>query len=282
LTFISLMSAFALASPSWAAVSFVASGTIGSGTTTATPKASATVNSGDLLIACVGNKNTDHTPGTPTDAFGVGADGNNWQTLSNNQAISTNGETPADPDAGDVIMTVFYKVANGTEDSGNVSVVCTSCNVNTSQVFTYSNATGLWNVAAAQGVDNTKHTSISVASMTGLSTNGDIASGDMVVACSARSVIAGIAASAEAIATASVTYAANTEDWDGGTSFGNNVYGVGSHQAATAGSSTAGPTYSYTVGNSSINATVLIRLREVSAAATYIQGNQDAIGIILK
>ena len=264
----------------FAAISYVSgppANCAGSGATMSCSFPTGTVTAGDLFVICLGSKQTDSAMTAPTDAFG-----GTWLSVTNGVGSSTNGEAYAE-DAGDTSATVFYKVATGSESSGSATVGHSggTFNVAYGSIAQFSNGTGAWSVAAAQGADNTKDTSWSTGTMTGLSTAGDVTTNDLVVHCSARNINSG-GASSEAITQTGVTFGAASEKQDNASTSGNNVGIVLSTHPVTAGPSSAAPSVTFTTAANQMGGTVVIRLREVSAVLPIPQSFGSILGTVLK
>lgn len=247
------------------AIAFVAAGAAATGTTSLSIAFPAGISAGNLLAIAVANKYPANGPATPTDFIAP----------SDNQG--SGGQGASGGDAGNVYATAFYKVATGSE-SGSVTVGIASGNSAIGRMFAYSNATGLWSVACTFGADNTADTSWSV---TGGADPG-VTTGDVVLAISAINGADGTQqAASQAITQTGITYGAMTERQDSGTSAGDNSHLVVSEHPVTSGTSSDVPVYTFTAdttigANAPAGATVLMRLRESSAAATSLIWSPEA------
>jgi hypothetical protein len=251
---------------SWAAVAFGTIGTGGSGTTAPAPAYPASIAAGDLLVLCVVNKYPTNAPATPAG----------WTAPSNNTGTGDPGDGPG-ADVGATYATIYTKVATGGE-SGSVTVTITGGNSSYGFIARYTNATGAWLTAAANGGDTTSGTAWSAT----MGSDPGIAGGDMVVACSGKNNGVAIGASAEAITTTGITYGTATERGDNGTSFGDNVMAVVSDHVVTSGTSSAAPVYTFTNSLNSAGGTVILRIREDAAAAATLQSPSGFLGAIIK
>src|ERR1041385_2007993 len=91
---------------------------------------------GDLLVLPISSKYPTNGPVTPTG----------WTLLPDAQASGGHGSSGTN--TGNVYMTVFFKVADGTE-SGNLSVSIPSGNAAMARMYRYtSTGAGAWSVAA--------------------------------------------------------------------------------------------------------------------------------------
>jgi MSHA biogenesis protein MshQ len=209
----------------------------------------ASIAAGDLLVICFGNKYPTNGPATPAD----------WTLVTGGQG--TGGAGAPGVDSGDVYATVFVTVATGSE-SGSQTVSVASGNSSTAFMARYTKTAATWAYAASNGAENSQDTTWGVTA----TADPGVASGDMVITCSARNVD-GNGFSANAISQTGVTYAAMNERADNGTSFGDDVAVVVADAAATAGTSSAAPLYTATVaGAGAAGATVFLRIRETSSA----------------
>lgn len=248
---------------SWAAVAF---GTIGSGaggTTSLSVPLPASLADGDLMVMCVSNKYPTNGPSTPSG----------WTAPANNQG--TGSDSAAGPDTGPTYATIFYKVA--ASESGNVAVTITSGNSSYGFIARYTNATGLWSAAAAQGGDLADGANWTAT----MGSDPGITAGDMVVACSARNEGIAISASAEAITATGLTIGTEAERGDNGTSFGDNIMAVVSDHAISSGTASDVVTYTFTSATTSGGGTVILRIRE-TAASSALQPSSGYLGGIIK
>lgn len=225
-------------------------GVAGSGTTAANIPYPASIAAGDLLVVCVANK---YPTNGPTEPSGAG-----FAAVSGGQG--TGGSGGPGVDSGDVYATIYVKVATGGE-AGNLALSVPSGNVTTGYMARYTKTAASWAYAATNGSDNVLDVNWSV---TGAADPG-VASGDMVIACSAKNVDSATF-SGHTMSQAGVTYAAMNERADGGSSFGDDVGAVLADAAVSSGTSSGVPSYTATVaGGGAAGATVMLRIREVSS-----------------
>ena len=255
---------------SWAAVAFADISAAASGAGSAAPAYSASTANGDLLVICLAHKYpAASTPSTPA----------NWTAPANNYGRGDDGLGTGTNDQGETAATIFYRVASGgCCTSGTETVTITSGNAADAYMVRFTNATGVWDVAAASGGDASRGANWSAA----MGTDPGITTNDMVVVCSARSEGSVISASAEAITAASATFGSETERGDQGTSTGDNVGIVVSTHAVTGGPATGNATYTFTSATSSSGGTAILRIRESNAAPAAVGGSSGALGIILQ
>lgn len=214
------------------------------------------ITAGQLIIISVCNK---YPPNNPTTPAGF--------TLASN-AQGTGGSGAAGIDTGTVYMTVYYKIANGTE-TGNLNITFIGTNNSAiGRIFRYTNATSNWDVVAANGSDNTAGTSW----LTTMNVNPGITANDMIVVSSGINTDA-YTYSAQAPAEPSVTFGATTERQDSGTTSGQDCALVVTETPVTAGTSTVAPTYSMTSSGTAANnpagSSVMFRLREIAADTNF-------------
>jgi len=251
---------------SWAAVAGAAAGTPSGGTTSLSLALPASVADGDLLVLCIFNKYPTNAPSTPTG----------YTAPSNNKGTGDPGDGPG-VDLGATYATIFYKVASS--ESGNVSVTITSGNSAYGVIMRFTNATGAWLVAAANGGDSSSGTAWSAQ----MGTDPDIQGGDMVAACSGKNNDSASGTS-EALTTTGVTYGAATERADNGTTFGDDGGIIASDHAVTSGSSAGNlTTVTWTAAANTAGGTAILRVREDSGApATATQSGSGFLGTIMK
>lgn len=256
------------------AIAFGSKGAGANGTTSLSVPYPASISAGDMLLLVVINKTETAAPSTPTG----------FTAPSNNQFISASGQGLAN-DSGDVVGTVFYREADGTE-TGNVSVTITGGNCAVGAIYRYTkDASKEWEVATHQGADSTAGTSFSATA------GGDpgLDTGDMLVACAGLNTDAqsgtgnwgSLALSATGATFGSITAEGYDETLNGG-----DAAAVVFDAAVSAGPSSGAPTFSSTLssvgGNGGVGGVVFVRLREIDASAppdeegTVVDGTTDA------
>jgi MSHA biogenesis protein MshQ len=157
-------------------------------------------------------------------------------------------------------------VAAGTESGGTLVVTIGSGNSAVGAVSRYTKTLSTWSYAATNGTDTSAGLDWSV------TTGADpgVLGGDILYACSA---INGNTStwSAEAITQTGITMGAQTEQREGAASEGDDSQVVISNHVVSSGTSSAAPVFtmtsSVTSGSTPAGATVLLRLRETSAAS---------------
>ncbi len=234
------------------AIAYEATGApaVATGTTTLSVAYPTTVAAGNLLILFIANKYPTNGPATP--------DG--WTAPSGNQ-YSRGGGTPG-VDTGDVYITLFLKIADGTE-TGNVSVTLTGANTSIGRIFRYSkDASKDWEYVCAGGSDNAAGTSWSVTA----GSNPGVTANDMVLVGSG---ICGNTntATAEAITQTGVTFGTMQERQDSGSNTGDDIAMWMTEHPVSSGTGSAAPVYTATVAGTgsatAAGASLFLRLREV-------------------
>lgn len=233
---------------------FGTAGAANNGSTGFTCGLPASIANGDLLLLAVASKYPATPPNTPSGWILVG------------QAIG--GLGASGQDAGQVLTTVFGRIANGTE-TGNVTDTMGS-NCCRARIFRYTKAAAKnWELVATTGADATADGTWSV---TFGSDPGIIASDMIFVASGVNGDIASTLVSAEAVSATGATFGAVTEREDGGSNTGDDIALFVTQHPVTAGPASAAPTYTATLGgtptaNSPTGASVLVRMREVDLLA---------------
>lgn len=226
---------------------------VATGTTSLTMTYPSDIDVGDLLILGIANKHPTAAPSTPTG----------WTAASNNQGSGGSGSDALD--TGSMYSTVFYKIADGTEQ-GQFTVTITSGNAAAGRIITYRPESGKeWSIAMANGSDNAGGTSWSVTA----GADPGITAGDMVLAVSASNTDAS-AYSAQNISATGVTFdSAEKEVSENNTNAGNDLELIFSNHYAISGTSSAAPVYTMTSSSGGTDApagaTVLVRIRQVTA-----------------
>lgn len=231
------------------AVAFGTIGTVASGTTSLAVPYPASISAGDLLVLCIANKFPTNGPSTPAD----------WTLPTNGQKDGGAGTDIGSE--GHVYATVFFKIATGSE-TGNLTVTLTSADSSHGIMLRYTNATGLWSIAANGGGDNTAGNN--AWSVTAAADPG-IAGGDVVVVASGVNNNS-ITFTSEALSAAGITFGTMTEREDSSTGMGTDLGLVVSEHPVTSGTSSAPPVFTMTASSSSAvmpaGASVMLRLRE--------------------
>ncbi len=224
----------------------------GTASTTLTIAHPATVNAGEMLLLFRVIKYPDvSTPDTPSG----------WTLLG----TVTGGAGASGADSGNVSVTAYSKVADGTEGGTNLTVTNTGvANCQIGQITNYTRAsTSTWKVLFTSGSDNTKHTAESV---TGTADPGFLVN-DLMVVCYGGNI--NLAASSEAFAAGTVTFGAVTERNDTQNSGGDHCDQQTSTGAITAVTASGAPTYTATSGaGGSAGAAVFVVLREITNTGT--------------
>lgn len=248
-------------------ITFGASGSAANGTTSLSVGYPSGIAQNDLLILTVVHKYpAASTPATPSG----------WTAPSNN---SGTGGTGTGADSGEAAVTMFYRVADGTE-SGNVTVTITSGNSALGAIHRYRSTRPIvfWDVACTFGGDNTSDTTWSV---TGAADQG-VVGGDWVVAGSGSNTDT-YSYSAEAITQTGITWGTNTERTDTGTTSGDDTRIVVSDHVASSGTSSAAPVFSMTASGSNANGprggTVMMRIRD-NGPATEVNLTQGTVSAL--
>lgn len=231
------------------AIAFVAVGTAGTGTTSCTPTYP-TVSANNLIVMEVVSKYPGNDPSTPSG----------FTPLTNFR--KSGGHGSAGVDTGDVTVSVYVKVATGSE-SGTETVTVTGGNSVAARMSSYSIGAGnTWGMKCYGASMNTPSASWSVSFLT-----VDLLSGDRVLASSGVNADTN-SFSAEACSASGVTFGSAVERTDAANTSGDDMRIVLSeHGVTTASAGTYTVTYDMTGSGSSVDtpagATVLLVLREL-------------------
>lgn len=219
-----------------------------------TSNAPASIAAGDYLVLLLGVKpDTSVNDETVTD----------WDFLG--EFAGGGGTTGID--TGPTLIAAYGKVAVGSDSMPTINI--TSTNVAWAVCYRYSNATGVWDVAVAGGVDSTTGTAVSVT----CGSNPGLEPGDHYVVgfCIPTDVTTPAQFSAEGVTATGVSaWGTVTEDTEPDTNVGNDIGGVTFRGSVTTGSATAAPVISATAGGTTTNVrgpAILVRLREVAVDA---------------
>ncbi len=206
-------------------IAFGAAGAFSGGTTSLSLAFPASITAGQMLVMSVGNKYPDATPTTPAG----------WQL----QATITGGAGASGQDTGQIRVSVYTRIADGTE-SGNQAVTVTSANSSCGRISRYTKASNTaWGVATATTPQNVANTLSWSATAT---SNPGIAAGNLVVAISADNSDA-FFWTTEAVAATGCTFSGASERTDSGSTQGDDMHLTITEHPCTAGPSTAPPVY---------------------------------------
>ena len=226
---------------------YVASGGASSGTTSCTPAYPAELLAGDLLFLIVVNKYPLNAPTNPTGwTLGIQKSG---------------GAGASGVDSGNVFITAYWKIADGTE-TGNQTINVTSGNSTLARIFCFRAVeNAAWDTPAfVSGESGTPGTAWSATMTAGV----EMRFGDMIAAWSGQNTDA-YTNSVERISHGSATFRNNTERTDNPATAGDDVRMVTSTHEVLSGNETAVSTYTMTAAGSDANspagATVLARIR---------------------
>lgn len=231
-------------------VTFASIGTGANGSTTVAPSYPASIASGDYLTCHVSSGATNsETPTTPSG----------WTLLAT--GASTDGTLGVD--AGPRRMTVFGKIADGTE-SGTLTVSITNGNTCRGTIARWTKSgSGSWVVDGQGANDSGAHTGISM-------TFGaiDWHTGDATLVATGQRVDTATQSSQSLTATG-ITFGTRTNREATAVTTGNDHrHTVDTFAAITAGSGSQAPTWSYTASAAASAGGVVVRLREYTAAIT--------------
>lgn len=233
-----------------------------------TPNAPASIAAGDYLVLLLGVKpDTSVNDETITD----------WDFLGE---FSGGGGTTG-IDTGPTLIAAYGKVAVGSDSMPTINI--TSTNVSWAVVYRYTNATGVWDVAVAGGVDSTTGTAVSVT----CGSNPGLTAGDHYIVgfCIPTDVTTPSQFSAEGVTATGVSaWGTVTEDTEPDTNVGNDIGGVTFRGSVTTGTSSAAPVIAATAGGTTTNVrgpAILVRLREApnpDATFSTLVGDAAASG----
>lgn len=236
---------------SYGTVTFGAIGTGANGGTTVAPSYPAGITAGQYLTCHVSSGATNsETPSTPSG----------WTLLAT--GASTDGTYGVD--TGPRRMTVFGKVADGTE-SGTLTVSITNGGTCRGTIARWTKSgSGAWVVDAQGGNDSTSGTGFS-ATLGSMNWN----TGDAVLVAVGQRVDT-VTQSAQSLTASGVTFGTRTNRESTAVTTGNDHRHVVDTFAAVSGTSNvnAAPTWAYTGSAATSGGVVIVRLREYTAAVT--------------
>lgn len=230
------------------AIAYVDAGTGAAGSTSGTAVQPATVNAGDLLLLRIVNKYPANGPSTPTGF-----------TLL---LQATGGGGSAGVDSGQVYMTVYYRIADGSEDGANIGITVTSGHCFHAAIARFSKAADKsWNLVAASGTDDTNGTGYSATA----TTDPGVTTGDLIASCTGLNGNRTI--SATDLAATGATFGTDTERSDTGTTTGDDAGNKMVTTPVSSGTASGNMTITHTISSAASGPTVFTRLREVSSSA---------------
>lgn len=227
------------------------------GTTSVLLRQPAALLAGDLIVWLCTNKYPTNGPATPTGFTSL--------------IQKVGGSGAAGIDTGEVYGTAFQRISDGTEDGLTQAVAITGGNTATARAVSFARSAGTgWLVAATAGSQASGSNSWSVTGDAAL----DLAAGDVVLIYVAKNGDGDSALSAHALAAAGITFGAwNSIAAHEGTIQGQDCAHAIGYFNVTAGSASAVPTFTMTLGGSAnleAGAVLFIRLREDGAGPTPI------------
>jgi hypothetical protein len=223
---------------------------------------------GDLLIVGISSR----LGSTSIDAEGFSALANNTQNVATSEG--TAGTEAAD--AGGVRVTVFYKVADGTEtgavtfaNSGTASISKNGRMLSFTKPFWAT-----WDLADCNGKMASGSTSWTAA----MGSDPGIAVGDILLAVTALNTDAPTASS-EAVTGTGLTSALTTEHMDAAGTGGNDTRLIITEHSVSAALTSGVPTYSFTASTGTPEgATVLTRIRATGTPPVIITASSNITG----
>lgn len=241
------------------AISLIAVGGWATGTTSLSVAYPSGIQAGDLLVMAIANKYPTNSPATPTD----------WVIPTNGQQSGGSGANGID--SGNVYATIMVKIATGSE-SGSLTVNIASGDSAVAEMALYRKAADKsWEYVCTNGSDNTAGTDWSV---TG-AVNPGITAGDRMFTCSGINADS-FTFSSHAISATGVTFGAVQADGSG-TSLGEDCDAVLTDHVVSSGTASAAPVFTMSASGSAANspagATVIMRMREVTAGNNPIAGS---------
>lgn len=219
-------------------------GTAASGTTSCTPSYPASIAANDLLILVTCSKYKQ-----PTSVTG------SWTLLASHNA----GAGSSGADSGQAYLSVYYKMATGSE-SGTITVSVSGGNCVVARIGCFDwNKTGNLELATAQGGDTTSGTAWSVTTGT-----LEMKPNDFIFAFSAGNSDATM--TSHGLSASGITFGSVVERIDNGTSSGDNCNIFGADARVSSGSGTVAVTYTATASISHTNdlcgPTIIMRARD--------------------
>lgn len=248
------------------AISFISGSGYVAGTTSLSIPYPVGIESGDLIILFVTNKYPANGPSTPSG----------FTAPANNQY--TGGAGAAGGDSGEVYITAFTRIADGTE-TGNLAVTITSANCSIGAMALFRKASDMdWDIACAGGSDNSVGTAWSVTA----GADPGIQAGDYIATESSINTDS-YSFSSVALTATGVTFGSPLFDQDT-TNSGDDCGTTSSLHSVDSGTSSAAPVYTMTADGSDANspagATILVRMREVEPGGGAISGTTSGAAAV--
>ena len=244
-------------------IAFGTIGAVANGATSLSVAYPASIAAGDLLLLGVASKYDPNNPLTPTG----------FTPLHFKRA----GSGGAGADSGVASMTVWYRIATGSE-AGSISVSIPSGNTCLGVCARYTkSATADWALAITGGDDTNPSTTF----FDNLDANLGIQTGDVCVMFGAENTDANSAGhnpASTTLAATGCTFSSTQERADLGTSNGDDCGLIVTEHTCTAGQSTGIPSYTITGLSSGANHTcgamVLVRMRELTGGGQSLVGSR--------
>jgi hypothetical protein len=229
--------------------------------TSVCPAHPASVADGDLLVTIIGMKPSAASSGSVTTPSG-------WTAVSGGSLTGAgNYGGTLGADTGNTNVFSFYRVAKGNEATERCFELATN-NISWSQMYRYSSTNQGWSLAGTTGSDITAgNVSITMGANPGVTVNDHIL-GAMVIP---TDVSTPAQFSAEAFTQTGATFAAATEVSEPDSANGNDIGGFVIRSSVSAGTGSAAPVMTATVGGTNTNVRgpgVFIRIRETQPAFT--------------
>lgn len=231
------------------AITFVATSSSATGSTSVAPSYPTGIQKGDMLLLAVESK-----PGTATIVAPSG-----WTVSAVSNPIGGQGANGAD--TGTTTTKIFTKEADGTE-TGTQSVSITTGNSSLGQMAAYRRGTGMnWSTSTTSGVDNTGNDDWSAATTTAIS----MQPGDIIVTASGLNTDAS-GFTSPALTASGITFSNELGIASSSTATGNDTGLQLTQHTVNTGTGSAGPTLTATTNGKAANrpagGTVFIRLRQ--------------------
>lgn len=175
--------------------------------------------------------------------------------------------------SGNVRLTVFYRVSDGTETSTTIPTSGSSITMARGQIWRgLFPSTKVWDIDVTTGADSTSGTDLSVTGAAVL----DLAADDELIVISAKNANATHNANVSTIAATDATFVGLTENHDTGSASDDAIALTTLYSRVLSGPASTAPVHTATLSGAAAGPAVFIRLREVTPVGRFLAGQMAA------